>query len=76
MKNAQTVVHPVVTWLHRLLPASLTIPPREQWRIVAGTALGILLTDVAQMVKRMSGNSCSEFVWQFCLAAHRQQQGC
>ncbi len=46
MKNAQTVVHPVVTWLHRLLPASLTIPPREQWRIVAGTALGILLTGV------------------------------
>ncbi len=35
---------PLVTWLRRLSPASLTIPTREQWRIIAGAALGILLT--------------------------------
>jgi len=35
---------PVATWLRRLWPASLTIPAREQWRIIAGAALGVLLT--------------------------------
>lgn len=44
MQGARPLEKPVVTWLRRLSPASLTIPTKEQWRIIAGAALGILLT--------------------------------
>lgn len=44
MSSPQTVEHRAVAWLRRLFPASLTIPPREQWRIIVGAGLGILLT--------------------------------
>lgn len=44
MQGARPFEKYVVTWLRRLSPASLTIPTKEQWRIIAGAALGILLT--------------------------------
>ena len=44
MQGARPSETPVVTWLRRFSPTSLTIPAKEQWRILAGAALGILLT--------------------------------
>lgn len=44
MKGARPSENPVLTWLRRFSPASFTIPAQEQWRIVAGAALGIVLT--------------------------------
>ena len=36
----------VVAWLRHFWPVALAIPVREQWRILAGATLGILLTAV------------------------------
>ncbi len=41
---ANPTERPLVQWLRRLAPMSLSISPREQWRIAFGAALGILLT--------------------------------
>jgi CBS domain-containing membrane protein len=44
MKTTHPLARPLLAWLRRFSPASLTIPTVERWRIVAGAALGILLT--------------------------------
>lgn len=44
MRATHPVARPLLVWLRRFSPASLTIPTVERWRIVAGAALGILLT--------------------------------
>jgi len=44
MQTPQSTAVALSVWLRRFLPAALTIPTAERWRIVAGAALGVLVT--------------------------------